>query len=544
MIFFKKTQSKLKRLKRDESGSMAVAWALSIGVMAIVIGAALDLAVLQSADARSQSLADTTALAAAVFIRNNARPPNDREEGLIGDYTADELGYDFSSRVEGGASGIDITVAYDDVEREATVTVTGNTRPTVLQVIGSDLKFHSESTVKYKEIKPADPASVVLVLDNSGSMNFADRLVDSNDNAVPGTKSRIDGLKSSANGFMTFLDEKVGPQDENGEKDAVLRTGMLAFSREIITERTVNMHWGTIDEGDINDMEPGGATNSAPPLEDAERWLNVDEPPIHRAENGSTAPLKYLILMTDGKNTVGDEEWVAREGTELWRRHVTGRSTPAGLDQDTVTSQTTEVSPAECGVPDPNSNGWEWFCHYSQAGNNWTRTVGNFRNDPGPVSGNSSLFPGAIYNCSSRRKTMCVDAVTETTYSGIEYAEGENEPPLGGDGPWEEGEFDIESNINTRAQCDILEDKGVEVFTIAYALAPGRYARTQFSNGTWSNSGRSTITQAASADARGLLQYCATSPENFITADNADALNAAFERIGETIVKEVIRISG
>ena len=39
-----------------------------------------------------------------------------------------------------------------------------------------------------------------------------------------------------------------------------------------------------------------------------------------------------------------------------------------------------------------------------------------------------------------------------------------------------------------------------------------------------------------------MLQYCATKPENFITAENADALNQAFERIGDTIVKEVIRI--
>ena len=537
MVFFKKTQSKLKRLKRDESGSMAVAWALSIGVMAIVIGAALDLAVLQNADARSQSLADTTALAAAVFIRNHERPPNDREEGLIGDYTADELGYDFSSRVEGGASGIDITVAYDDVEREATVTVTGNTRPTVLQIVGADTGFHSKSIVKYKEVSPTDPASVVLVLDNSGSMNFADRLVDSNDNAVPGTESRIDGLKSSANGFMTFLDEKVGPQDENGEKDAVLRTGMLAFSREIITERTVDMHWGTIDEGDINDMEPGGATNSAPPLEDAERWLNVDEPPIHRTENGSTAPLKYLILMTDGKNTVGDDEWAPREGTQTWRQYVTGRSSPNGLsgeEEDSPPLATTTVIEPE-RTETRGTGRFDAECHYINSGNLFGRFFG-LSWDPAGIRLNGTIFCVT----EEQMETVTIPAVTGTTYSGFEYYVGIIPPA----GAWEEGEFDIESNINTRAQCDILEDRGVEIFTIAYALAPGRYARTQFSNGTWSNFGRSTITPAASADARGLLQYCATSPENFITADNADALNAAFERIGETIVKEVIRISG
>ena len=42
--------------------------------------------------------------------------------------------------------------------------------------------------------------------------------------------------------------------------------------------------------------------------------------------------------------------------------------------------------------------------------------------------------------------------------------------------------------------------------------------------------------------AKGLLQYCATKDENFISADDTAALEAAFERIGNTIVKEIIRI--
>ena len=298
-------------------------------------------------------------------------------------------------------------------------------------------------------------------------------------------------------------------------------------------------------------MERELARNSAPPLVEATEWLtgkgSTREPQIHKNENPGKTPLKFIIMMTDGQNTVGDEEWVAREGTEQWRRYVTGRLTDEGLDEDTVTSQTTEISPAECGVPDPNSNRWEWFCHYSRDGENWTRTLGNFKNDPGPVSGESKLFPGAIFNCSSRRKTMCVEAVTETTYSGFEYEEGENEPPLDGDGPWEEGEFDIDSNIKTRAQCDILHDEEVEIFTIAYALAPGDYRTNQWGidNNKPDGADFTLPTRVENAaKARGILQYCATTDDHFITANDAGSLSEAFERIGNDIIQEVIRISG
>ena len=39
-----------------------------------------------------------------------------------------------------------------------------------------------------------------------------------------------------------------------------------------------------------------------------------------------------------------------------------------------------------------------------------------------------------------------------------------------------------------------------------------------------------------------MLQYCASSDENFITADDVTALDVAFDRIGNTIIKEIIRI--
>jgi len=91
------------------------------------------------------------------------------------------------------------------------------------------------------------------------------------------------------------------------------------------------MNWGYIADSEFDAMEPLQATNSAPPLNVANTWLNVTEPPVHEANLPGKTPLKYLIMMTDGKNTVGTEEWVARAGTQNWRRWVTGQPSKGEL---------------------------------------------------------------------------------------------------------------------------------------------------------------------------------------------------------------------
>jgi len=141
----------------------------------------------------------------------------------------------------------------------------------------------------------------------------------------------------------------------------------------------------------------------------------------------------------------------------------------------------------------------------------------------------------------------CTDAVYETTWSGYEYFVGETTPP--GESGWQEGEFDNESNIATRAECDSLHNAGVEVFSIGFALVPG-----QFKTNGWSSSSYWDIyprdedySEAIGIEnanrANGMLQYCASKPENFITANDSSALQTAFNRIGNTIIKEIIRIS-
>ncbi|MEP3891992.1 MAG: Tad domain-containing protein [Hellea sp.] len=542
MAIVKKATNILKRLKRDESGMAAISWALSLTAIIGAMGAAMDFAMLSSADARSQTIADTTALSAAIYMKTFEQIPQDREKGLIGDYTADELGYDYRNWVIDGADGVSVNIAYDNVKREATATVIGYTQPTLVQILGfGKLKFKAQTVVKYFEKDIQDPASVVMVLDNSGSMAFDDLPIDASGNAPANAERRMDGLKTSAKNFMAMLSETVGPQTADSGEPRVLRTGMMAFDGAIISSRTIPMHWGTISDSQINSMTPVGSTNSAPPLQVANTWLNVNEPSIHEAENPGKTPLKYVILMTDGKNQ-GDLEWVNREGTETWRRYVTGATSPDGLDE--VSSSQVETVPEVCEM----ENRYKRYYDYDWYGTYW---FGEWDDEIiTPSNHNHRRWgPYRRYSHPTPSQTeVCTPAEYETRYSGYEYGYGEEAPD--NSGGWTEGEQDVPANIASRAECDTLHAAGVEVFTIGFALVPGQFETNEWadrpgaytpypSNGSYNYSDSIKSTNLA----KGMLQYCASKDQNFITADDVASLETAFDLIGNTIIKEIIRIS-
>lgn len=332
MVSLNKFRNVLKRFKRDEEGQMALMMSVSAVAVISAAGAALDYTTLSNADSKAQSIADSVALNAAIFVKNNDAPPTSKQEGPYGSYTAGELGYDVSSWVQNGASGVSVSVVYDDTLKEAKVTVSGKTLPTFAQVMGHDtLDFKATSTVKYYDIELKDPASIVLVLDNSGSMGWDDKKIEWNSNGswyVPSDAiPRIDALETSVKGFMTDLDNLVGDQTTAPSGTRVLRTGMLAYNSNTISARTVNMKWGTVSDSKINAMSASGGTNSAPPMDTARTWMQSEDS-FHENENGKT-PLKFAVFMTDGVNTSGGTTWVDAVDTEegetgFWRKWICG----------------------------------------------------------------------------------------------------------------------------------------------------------------------------------------------------------------------------
>ncbi len=93
--------------------------------------------------------------------------------------------------------------------------------------------------------------------------------------------------------------------------------------------------------------------------------------------------------------------------------------------------------------------------------------------------------------------------------------------------------------------CQDMKDEGVEIYTIAFSLAPGRYHRND--GGIWANKEfdryHYVLEQDISDRANLLLSSCASSPEHYFQADDTAGLADAMERISGDIIENVVRLT-
>lgn len=127
-------------------------------------------------------------------------------------------------------------------------------------------------------------------------------------------------------------------------------------------------------------------------------------------------------------------------------------------------------------------------------------------------------------------------------FNGFKY-EYKNSRRSPGSG-WTEGvayncKLENKSNSGSLEVCQTLKNNNVEIFTIGFALEPGTYL-TSYPSTRY----KTTTTKSTSDDAYGFLSACASSKDHFIKAENSDALEEAFVKIGKKIVEDTIRIAG
>ena len=141
---------------------------------------------------------------------------------------------------------------------------------------------------------------LVLVVDKSGSMS----------SPVPTGETKLDVVKSAALSSIELLN----PFD---------RVGLLAFDAD--WEWTVPI----TDAGDVQQivtdlasLQPGGGTVMYPALEEA-----------YRAISSSTAPLRHIIVLTDGLTNPGDFEKLVRR---MAREKISVSTVAVGEDADTA----------------------------------------------------------------------------------------------------------------------------------------------------------------------------------------------------------------
>ncbi len=303
-------------------------WATALSAVVIAVGSAYDYSEVTTARVNSVATADMLALSAAVFIRDhNGATPSDNTEGFKHDtkYYLEDIGisigtYGDSMATQRGEAGQladreppNFKIKYDYPENGmVTAYVYGQTRPAFMGIVGVDnIDFSASSTVSYETQDLKDPASIGLVLDNSGSMSFDDG---------NGTV-RMTGLKTTVKSFMdemegviasAVLEDQGRGENPSGENKYV-RLNMLTYavksswssgSYEHITERAFD--WSVIPDSTIDNMAASGGTNSSGAMARMNTRMGGEED-IHLSENGAE-PLKYVVFMTDGQNNVTDYE--------------------------------------------------------------------------------------------------------------------------------------------------------------------------------------------------------------------------------------------
>ena len=304
MKTFSKFGSLIKRFRTETEGTIAVIWAFSAMAVVVAAGSAYDFSKVMAARQKSQSVADMVALTAAVYIRDHdGERPTNSNDGFVNNTRYDLVDlnialdpYNSQNKDDRGKRTDEpyLKVLYDTpAPGELTVQVIGVSSPSFMQIVGVDkVDFSAKSTVKY-QVDKTDPASIFLVLDNSGSMGNKD-----GDNLT-----RMDELEASVRDFMDELQEVVDENiTENGsDADRILRTAMIPYYTRVDYNLDVPPKWGVLTDSQINAMYAGGGTNSYPGMKLARQWME-NEQGIHTTESAADSMLPYVILMTDGVN--------------------------------------------------------------------------------------------------------------------------------------------------------------------------------------------------------------------------------------------------
>jgi len=290
------------RWLKDNSGSMAMAWGVSIVAIVFAVGSAFDTSQASKAKQLAQSAADNMALTASIAVDRNNQAKF--IEGTA--YTYAQIGgpsEDFTGTMTGK---VQYDVEDGDQKLIARATITGSYSTAFMSIIGVEkINLRAVSDVAYAEAG-GTPTSVFFIADNSGSMD-----------------DKMTSLENSLKDFMDTLETL----DTDGVDDT-FRTALYPFSAEssydgsieedgTIPVHTVDPAWGIISDGHITRMIDRSGTNSSGALQDAADDF-AGESYIHDTINGEENPLKFAVFMTDGSNNkstetvpVGDREcWV------------------------------------------------------------------------------------------------------------------------------------------------------------------------------------------------------------------------------------------
>ena len=296
---------RLRSFLKSKSASVLPITALIMVPVLITVGVAVDYSRLAKNRGKMINAADAAVLAAAEEAR---KLPDLKDVAAVKAKLRKDIDLFLQANMGDVLAERKYDIKYNPDEQFVDLKVEFSFDTSFLKVAGLDELEATVETAVFIEQDQQQTLSMYLVLDRSGSMIWGKNPT-YRYNAwgqrypVPGPgpeESRMTSLKKAVRALHNEF-EKSDPDHK------FVRTGASAYERKVVAR--TQMEWGSLHVSNMtNSLNPNGGTNASTALADAYSALKGDKEEQEHAKNGNVAPLKYILLMTDGENNYDSDD--------------------------------------------------------------------------------------------------------------------------------------------------------------------------------------------------------------------------------------------
>ncbi len=473
----------LKRYLKETSGNFAMMFAIASTVLVLSAGVAIDIAGMMKSKSRLQSMTDMAVLAASASREDKLSILKKIAQDSIDANNEQKWDIDVKTTMSG--------------DQVITVKATTPYSTRLMGVLGTDeidVTAESESPLP-KEV----PVNIALVLDSTKSMEGAnmDALKDASkallavfDASDPGT------IQAGVVPYARWVNVGVSNRNKpwmNVDNDSSVTTNKCSMKKDLIsqncTTETVTNTWGpytTYSDG-VPTNHPGGSNT--------------------------------FDKTTCTDQVYGPEYEVCNDvtSTETWNGCVVSRDDPDHLDPDYKGKKISGIMNESCGseVLSLTDNLANVESHIDSLVANGSTFM-----PAGLIWGWRLLDPdqpfGDLTNSQTDRKRAMVlmtDGFNTVRLNPSDHTKHTNINFSGSTA----ADQQKETNDLTLTLCTGVKDEGIDLYTVAYNLPMGN------------------------ADAKAMLEECATRSDMYFEAENPEQLKAAFEEIALSLFE--VRLS-
>lgn len=332
------------RLIRDRGGNFGIITASIIPVLVGLAGISIDLTRAMQVKAEMQGIADSAVLAAATSLSNKKDFTEAQAKDLANTFYATQIVQASRSGTETEAQLAALIKAVKDATTTTITTKANGAKGKIYDVsitstytmpvnamtaivTGPSITLGTKA-VSQSATESQNAFSMYLVLDQSGSMkNNTDtqECLKLNNKGICisyGYVKKIDALKTAVTGLLSVISQ-ADPEKKYA------RIGAVSYNEKMQTPTL--MDWGTTAVGSYaSALKADGSTNSGEATELAYDTLaptgSGSENDIHNKKNGQI-PSKFIILMTDGENNVGNADGVTKAACDRARNSSSNKIT-------------------------------------------------------------------------------------------------------------------------------------------------------------------------------------------------------------------------